>query len=465
MNGDSNNFASESAQSGWLTRVFADSGFRRYFFNTGWSMAENILRLLAGVLVGVYVARYLGPEQFGILSYSLAFVSIFAAVAKLGLDSIVVKEIVENPKDEAELLGTAFWLKLGASFVMLGILVAVISVIELESDIRLYILLIGFGIIFQSFEVVEFYFQAKVQLKYISICKTVHLGLLCLLKLYLIMVEAELIWFVLVNLISPTTLGLLLLVAFRQKNRKSFFGKFSQSQARRFLFNAWPLILSSMVIIIYMRVDQLMIKSMLGEKSVGIYSAAVRLSEVWYFIPTVIVTSLFVAIVNARKVSQSLYLDRLQKLFDLMVRMALVLAVLMVFAGDWLIQTFFGIPYAEAAEILRIHLWAGIFVFLGVASGNWLVVENLQYHAFYRTLAGMLVNIFLNFILIPKFGLKGAAIAVLIANFIAAFLYDLFFAKTRMVFFMKLKSILFYRELKCLIKFVTSMPASFQRKN
>jgi O-antigen/teichoic acid export membrane protein len=191
-----------------------------------------------------------------------------------------------------------------------------------------------------------------------------------------------------------------------------------------------------------------MIKEMLNVEAVGQYAAAVRLSEAWYFIPMVISASLFPAIVNSKKISKELYYERLQKLYNLMVWMAIVIAIPMTFLSDWIVELLYGGQYNEAGSVLTIHIWSGVFVFLGVASGKWFVTENLQMLSFWRAFNGMVVNVALNFILIPKYGIQGAAIATLLSQCMAAYIFDFFNNKTKKMFFMKSQAILLLSVLK-----------------
>lgn len=198
--------------------------------------------------------------------------------------------------------------------------------------------------------------------------------------------------------------------------------------------------LSGIVVSIYMRIDQVMIKEMMDSEAVGQYAAAVRVSELWYFIPVVISSSLFPAIINAKAQSEELYYARLQKLYDLMVWMALAIAIPMTFLSNWIVNLLYGNIYDQAGNVLMIHIWTGIFVFLGVASGKWFTAENLQMLSFWRTFSGMVINVVLNLVMIPKYGITGAAVATLSANFMAAFFFDFFNKKTKKVFYMKLKA-------------------------
>jgi len=185
-----------------------------------------------------------------------------------------------------------------------------------------------------------------------------------------------------------------------------------------------------------------MIKEMLDSESVGQYAAAVRLSEAWYFIPMVISASLFPAIINAKKQSEELYYARLQKLYDLMVWMAIAIAIPMTFMSDWIVELLYGSKYSESGSVLMIHIWTSLFVFLGVASSKWFITENLQRYSFYRTLAGLVVNISLNFILIPEFGIYGAAYATLISQIIASYLFNVANKRSRYTFLLQTNAIL-----------------------
>ena len=387
---------------------------------------EKILRIAAELFVGIYVARYLGPGKFGIYSYAIAFVALFGAIAKLGLDGIVVRDLVNHPDKRDIYLGTAFRLKLIGALLTLATLAIAVRFTSNDATTNLYIFIIASGLIFQSFEVVDFHFQSKVLSRYVATCKLTQLALSSVLKLYFIFIQADLFWFVLVSLIDQITLALSLAFAYWRQKIGSFFGRFSAATAKTMLRNSWPLILSGIAITIYMRIDQIMIKEMLGEREVGLYSAAIRLSEAWYFVPVIITASFFPAIVNAKKISQVLYHQRLQRLCTLMTWLAIVVALPMTFLSDSVVDLLYGSNYREASSVLAIHIWAAVFVFLGVASGVFFTVENYTQKLFYRTMLGAVTNVLLNLLLIPRYGINGAAIATVLSQFMANYFYDLF---------------------------------------
>lgn len=426
-----------------LNSARTHKGFRRYFVNTSWMFAEQILRMVAGLLVGIWVARYLGPAQFGVFSYAIAFTALFGSIAKLGLDSIVVRDLVRDPSHRDLYMGTAFWLKLLGSVAMLALMALAVRLTSNDATTNLYIFIIASGTIFQSFEVVDFYFQSKVLSRFVSICKLTQLFISSLLKLYLIFKGADLIWFVLVSVVDQITLALSLYLAYRYQILGDFYRRFDLTTATLLLRDSWPLIISGLVIMIYMRIDQIMIKEMLGEKEVGLYSAATRISEIWYFIPMLLSSSLFPSILNAKKISVNLYYSRLQKLYTFMFWAAIAIALPMTFFSNWVVEFLYGNPFQEAGSVLMVQIWAGVFVFWGVASSKWFISEGLQKYFTFYTVVGAAANIILNMLLIPRFGIYGAAIATVISQALASYFMNLMFQRTRSNFFRLTRSIIF----------------------
>ena len=421
----------------------------KYFKNTSWLFGEKILRMVVGLFVGVWVARYLGPEQFGLFSYAQSFVGLFTAFATLGLDGIVVRELVHDESRRDELIGTAFWLKLMGAIGVLLILAIAVNFTSNDSYTNTLVFIIASATIFQSFNVVDMYFQAKVMGKYIVYANVFSLLLSSIVKIALILNEASLEAFAWTIVFDSVVLAMGY-VYFYIRARHSVLDtesipqwKFHKSTAVSLLKDSWPLILSGMVIAIYMKIDQIMIMEMMDAEAVGQYAAAVRISEAWYFIPMVIASSLFPAIINTKKHSEALYYARLQKLYDLMVWMAIAIALPMTFLSDWVINLLYGEQYNQASSVLMIHIWSGVFVALGVVAGKWILAENLQRYTNYFLTIGLLVNLILNYFLIQSHGILGAAIATLIAQIVASYIATLLFKPTRVRFYMLSKALTF----------------------
>ena len=420
------------------------AGFKKYFVNTGWLFFEKILRMVVTLFVGVYVARYLGPSNYGLLNYAISFVFLFSAIATLGLDNIVVRDLVKDKAERDELLGTTLLLKIIGAVLLLGIVSVAVRFTTNDNFTNLLVLIIALGAIFQSFKTIDFYFQSKVLSKYVVHAQIVSVILSSIIKLLLIYFKMGLIYFAAVMVVESVVLAVGLIAMYTKQKLDIFNWRPKFSLAKRLLKDSWPLILSGVAISIYMRIDQVMIKEMMTLGAVGNYAVAVKLSEIWYFIPMAITSSLFPAIINAKKISEKLYYGRLQKLYDLMTWLAIGIALSTTFLANDIIRLLFGIQYQNAASVLKIYIWAGLFTFSGVARGNWIFNENLQRYTFYYLSIGAVINVLLNVHLIPKFGIKGAAYATLFSYMVASYVGAALFKKTRLAFVMQTKSLLFY---------------------
>ena len=423
-----------------MRNFLSSKGFRKYFTNTSWLLGERILRMTISLFVGIYVARYLGPERYGLLSYALSFVWLFSSLASFGLDDILVRELVKLPDQRQNLIGTVFCLKLFGTLVMGASIAAVMQFKTEDQQTYWLIAIITFGFIFQATNVVELYFQAKVQSKFTVRAQVVQLFLTSIFKIFLVFSEAELVWFALALMLDQALVALLLLILYRLKVEKFPFFFLNWEKTRLLIRDAWPLIFSGVMISVYMKIDQVMLKEMLNTKAVGVYAAAVKLCEAWYFVPTVFTASLFPAIISAKQKNEQLYKNRLQKLYDLMVWGSIGVALLTTLLADKVIIVLYGVEFNGAANVLRIYIWAGVFTFLGVASFKWLIAENLQHISFYLYAIGSIVNIVCNWFLIPIYGISGAAFATFISYGIASYGGFVIFRKSRSNFLMTTQS-------------------------
>jgi len=418
------------------------AGIKRYASNTAWLVLEKILRLGVGVFVGIWVARYLGPEEFGLLTYAQSFVFLFSAIASLGLDSIVVRELVKKKIPEHVLISTALVLKIIGSLLSV-ILIAVTAYFMLyDSYIMAIIMVSTLPLLLQVLNVIDFYYQAKVLSKYIVWSNFAGLFCSSVLKIYLIMTQADLFFFALAAGVDALIVALGYLFFFRLI-KGDFIFTFDFGVGKKLLLDSWPMLFSGVIVSLYMRIDQLMIQNFLGLEAVGVFAAAVRLSEAWYFIPTIITTSLFPAIVNAKTRSEALYLRRMQNLYSLLIWLAVLLAIPVTLFSENIVFVLYGVDYAGASDVLVVHIWASIFVFLAVSSGKYLASENLTRKILYRNMCGALINIGLNLIFIPRWGVQGAALSTLLAWAFSGYLYDWFDNNLRFMFWNKTRAFLF----------------------
>jgi PST family polysaccharide transporter len=410
--------------------------------NSGWLFADKILRLTVGLIVGAWIIRFLGPEQYGLWTFAVAFTALFGAASTLGLDGIVVRELVRRPKHQDQILGTAFGLKLIGGIAVLFITSVAISFMRKGDTLTFSLVGISAaGFIFQATNVIDFYFQANVQSRYAVYSANAAFLIMTLVRLGLLLGRAPLMAFATAGLIEIALTSLFLVIAYLSRRQSVRKWRYTGATARELLKACWPLILSGITVLLYMRIDQIMIGDMLGNQAVGIYSAAVRISEVWYFFPMAIVSSVFPTIIRTKSENETLYYQRLQSLFDIIVILGLGVAIAMTFASRPIVHLLFGDPYMASASVLSLHIWTGVFVGLGVASQSWFLAEGLQKYSFYRTLVGLIVNILLNYFLIPRLGVNGAAVATLASQIVAAYAMDVLTRKTRAMFFLKSRSL------------------------
>jgi O-antigen/teichoic acid export membrane protein len=423
-----------------IVKGFDEQALNKYLKNTSWLMFGKVLGLVASLIV----TRYLGPELFGDLSFVLALVTITGAVGALGLDTFIIREIINEPNKRDEILGTALGLRLITNTALIPITIGVYLIFHYLSTIpgdslTLFVVLLSFISVFKSFNVIDAYFQSQVQSKYV-----VHIQNICLfittgLKFAVVLLGLPLIYLVLVLVIDAFILAIGLIITYQNKGYSIFDWNFNKARGIKLLKQSFPLILSAVMVTVYMKIDQVMLKQV-GSVAVGIYSAAANLSEAWYFIPTAIISSVFPAIINARKTDFERYEKRLKNLYDLLIYISLPVAIFISIFANQIIHICYANKYEGAGAMLSIHIWSGIFVFLGVASSQYLLAEGYTKISFYRTLTGAIINVVLNLWLIPLYGGIGASVATLIACIISTF-YLLLVPKTRQQGIMMLKSL------------------------
>ncbi|SEN61459.1 flippase [Paenibacillus sp. OV219] len=411
--------------------------------NILWLMIERVLKLIVGVLVGVWMARYLGPEQFGQLNYVIAFTALVIPISNLGLDSIVVRDIVNKPAAKNDILGTAFLLRLASGLVAQIVIIILYFCFSYNDGIYKVIMpIITAGIVFKAFEVIDFWFQSQVLSKNVVNVRLLSFFIISAMKIILIWQKATLLEFSVVVALE-ILLDAVALVGIYLYTRNSISKwRFSLTYAKKLLIQCWPMAISSVSVMLYMKIDQVMIGKILGDSDLGIYSAATRISEIWYFIPGAIVSSLTPSIVKAKQMNESRYLKKNQSLLDLCTLLAYVLALPMTFLSNFIILLLYGSEYKEAGLILAIHIWSAVFVFLGAAKNPWIISEGHLKINSTATAIACLVNIGLNFILLPTMGVVGAAVATLISYGIANFFIFLLSVKTKVLARMMIKALL-----------------------
>jgi len=403
-------------------------------------MVDRVVRLGMGLFVGVWVARYLGPVQFGSLNFAIAFVALFGTVTTFGLEGLVVREVLHNAQHTHEILGTTLAIRSGGGLLAVGLSIATLRLIQPhDRQALLLVSILSLMLVFQAFDTIDSFFQSQVQSKITVWAKNSAFLVFAAVRVSLIYAKAPL-WTFAASYAGEIALGAIgLVIGYRLSGGRIFAWRSSKTRAIYLLKQSWPVIFTGMAIMIFMRLDMVMLKMMKGDYAVGLYSAATRISEVWYFIPMGIVSSVSPAIMRVKD-DPELFYSRLRKLFSLMTMTACVIGSIVALASHAIVRILYSTSYSGAAPVLAVHVWASVFVFLGVAQSPWDLSKNLLTLSLYRTIAGAIINVAMNLYLIPRYSAMGAAIATVAAYAVSAVFANAFSAKTRPIFFMQMRS-------------------------
>ena len=391
--------------------------------NTGWLFGDKILRMGVGLLVGVWIARYLGPEQFGLMNYAMALVALFGAIASLGLNGIVVRDLVRKPASVNTMLGTAFLLQFIGGLLAFGLAVVAISFVRPDDgSAKLMVAILGFALVFKATEVVKYWFESQVNSKYTIWAENGVFLVLAATRAGLVLIHAPLLAFVWAALAEVVLVGVFLLLVYAKKVGKLSRWRVSRPLAKSLLMESWPMILASVASVINMRMDQVMLGIMTNDAVVGNYSAAVRISEIWLMIPGMLGASIFPSIIAAKETDEAIYKNRIIKTSYYMALVVLPTAFLISLAANQITDLLYGKSYDAAGGYLAILIWSGVPYLIFFIFTQMYYIEGLLRVSFYVAIFSVISNVVLNLMLIPEYGGTGAAVATLVSTVVATFL-------------------------------------------
>lgn len=427
-----------------LNKLQNNEIIKRITINIGWLFFDNFFRMFLAFIVSIFVIRYLGSEQYGILSYSTAYVALFSGLATLGLGGVVVRELVSLPEKKHLLLGTTFILRIISGLLLITLVVISIKIIRPgDSLTQTIVFIIAIGTLFEAFIGIEYWFQAQINSKFTVYSKSAALIISSLLKIVAVLLGASLIIFAVISIINLFIYCLFLLYFYHKTDGDIREWKFSSSLAYSLLRKSWPLMFSSVFVLMTMNIDKIMLGEMLGHSEVGIYSVAVLISTVIYFIPVAVGNSVAPALIQIRKdEGENNYLRKLQQVYNFMTKLSLLIILVFSLCSSLIIDVLFGPEFAVASKVLVVHIWTSIFVFHVSIRTQALVIENLQLYVSVYSLFTLITNIILNYILINNYGIIGAAYASLISWALTVLVLPLLFRNTRIAVPMFLKSFL-----------------------
>jgi len=408
--------------------------------NSAWLMLDKILRLALGLFVSAWVARYLGPSQYGELAYVLAYIAFFQAVATLGLDGIVVRDVSQN-KDQANIvLGTVFALRLGAGTLCWVTAIGVMAWINGIDDRSVVLTaLVGGSLIFQSADTVDLWFQSQSQSRLTVLSKLAAYLVSSGIKIALVLTGAPLAAFAAVITLDGLAAAIGLAIAYKRLPCGERWGRASV-KARELLAECWPLILSGISIMIYMRIDQIMIKEILGTKKLGIYAAVLPLATLWQFIPMTLNSGLAPFVARKKAESDRVYMETLQRIFNAYAALGWLVCIPTAIFANLAVRMLYGSHYEEGALVVSIYVFTNLFINLGVGQLLWLLNEHRGVVSLWKTLAGAIVAILGNWLVIEKMGIVGVAVVSVLSQLVSAVLTNLIFS--REIFKMQIQSMI-----------------------
>ena len=421
-----------------LRLIKSMSKWAHHVRNTLWLLSDKGLALFVGFFVTAYVARIYGPEDFGLYSYCLALVSIFSVAGHAGLNALVVKRLVDKNSDKSVIMGTSIAIK--ACGFSVGLVCLLLYAFYPGVHTSLETSLIGIlclSLLIQPGLVLDFWFQAQYAARYQAISK--HCGLLMAsaVKLFATSMGASILWIAGATVLQSLVV-VVCLVSFYFVTKSTDIGRwrFDTAEAKSLAKKGGVVFLGTFFATVYLKIDQVMLKTFVGSGDVGVYAVAATISEAIYFIPIAITAALFPRLVELRDEDLSKYKKRTQQLLDGLAMLATVIALVVTFVAAPLILLIFGDEYSEAAKLLAVHIWASVFIFMRSVFSKWIIAEDLLRFSIITHGAGAVINVVMNSLLIPSMGAMGAAIATLVSYAMASYLVLMAFPSTRPMFFM-----------------------------
>lgn len=406
--------------------------YNKLISNFSWLAFEKVFRLSVIFFISIWVVRYLGPEQFGILSYAKSIIAIFSVFSVHKIDNIVIQQLLEKKIKTPQLLGTTITLRIFGSIFTYFLLYIFITIVPHSKQEILLILTISSSFLFTCLSPLDFYNQAKVKSKYTVYSSILSSTFSSLIKVYLILYNMDLIYFAIVISIESFFNSLGLLFFYQKKFSQKIKDLTYDHQITKFLIKrGWPLVLSSLIISIYIQTDHIMVQNILSNEDLGYYAAATRITDIWNVFPVIICSTLYPSLISLNIKNKDAYTKKLQHLYDILLYLSFFGAITMTFFGDLIILNLFGQDYSKSIDVFIIHIWTSVIVFSAAITSKWVSIEKVEKLNLFSTLIGVFFNIIFNIFFIKKWGIKGAASATLVARILSVYLGALFFKELR----------------------------------
>lgn len=403
----------------------------RFLQNTSWIVGANLVQMVLSFIIGMISARYLGPANFGIINYAAAIVAFFTSIANLGMEGVLVNEFTRQEYKNPEVLGTSLVMGLVSSIISSILIVLLVGVLKQWDRLMIAVTFLqSLTLIFKAFNVFDYWFQSKLLSKYPAIIKCLSYMVMSIYKIFLLITNKSVVWFAFSLGVDTLFIafGLIFCYFVIEKGKIGF----NRMLISHILVQSSPLMISGLVSVIYTQIDKVMIEQFLKDSTqTGLYSAALTVCTTWLFLPQAFITSARPVILGMRDRNDSRYIVRLKQLYSCIIWGCIAVATIITICAPFIIKILYGDAYAIAAGTLRIVIWYTVFAMLGTARGIWILCEKKNKFVWRYLIIGSIVNVALNFYLIPVMGIKGAALATVIAQFTSAIIAPLFYKETR----------------------------------
>lgn len=402
----------------------------RFIHNTGWMMFAQIYQMLLSLVIGVISARYLGPSNYGTINYAASYISFFTIICALGLEGIVVKEMVDDRDKEGVVLGTSIVMRLFAGGLsMIAVCVIVATVNPNDRILLVVTFLQSIVLLFNAFHIIDAWYQSWLRSKVSSIIKCIAYTGMSVYRVALLITGKSVEWFAFATSLDALIIAVLFLFCYKKDGNHRL--KFCFSKSKSLITLSYSLIISYLMSAIYSQMDRLMIGKMINQTYVGYYAAAATICNMWLFIPQALANSARPLIMKLKGDDEELYIKRIKQVTGLTFWMGGVFAVIVTLLSHFIIDVLYGADYAQAREPLLFLIWSTVFSSLSYARSIWMICENKQKYTKQIVFCGVVVNLILNFIGISVAGMKGAALATLVTEIVCCLIAPLLFKETR----------------------------------
>ena len=403
---------------------------KKILSNSVWMIIQHLYSMLSSLIIISLVARYLGPSDYGLINYCASVITIFTTLAGLGLENLIVSEIIRNPDKEGGYLGTALVMRLISSFISYPLILGLIAALNPGDNTLLIVAAFqALGMVFQTYDVLVYWFRLKLKMKYVSIALVCAITVASVFRIILLVNKATVEWFALAISVQAFVAGVVITAFFIKK--KDVRLKVSAKDAGALLKISYNCIISSMSIIIYMEADKIILENMTDSAHVGIYSAAVLLATCWQFVPNALIDSSRPVVLEKRKISYEEYIDQFKLIMGGVNLMSFIFALMMSCLGWVVIFVIYGSEYMDAFVPLIVLSWSSFIGISGYTRTIWITGEGLYKYEKYFAVSAAILNIVLDVLFIWQFGIVGAAVATLITYVYEVLIVPLFFKKTR----------------------------------